>query len=270
MADREYVLGTYDEEVERLGLQHRVWRHRATECWRKAGFRVGQHLLDIGAGPGYATLDLAEIVGPAGSVTALELSDRFVGIGRERAAVRGLGHVDYRTFDLVNDQAPKRDLDGAWCRWVMSFVSDPLAALKTVAQMLRPGAVFALHEYLVYSTWTFLPPRPHQSRFAELTMKNWSGAGGDPDIGLRLPALLDEAGFDVVDSTPILFTIRPQDYAWQWPLAWIASSSSRLVASGDMTASEADALAQEFETAAAAPGSLMLSPSVIELITIKR
>ncbi len=26
--DRDYVLGTHDEELERLGLQHRVWRPR--------------------------------------------------------------------------------------------------------------------------------------------------------------------------------------------------------------------------------------------------
>ena len=74
MADREYVLGTYDEEIERLGLQHRVWRAHMTDCWKRAGLSVGQKVLDVGAGPGYATLDLAQIVGPLGRVAALELS----------------------------------------------------------------------------------------------------------------------------------------------------------------------------------------------------
>ncbi len=66
--DRDYVLGTHEKELARLGLQHRVWRPVVLDCWQKAGITVGKRVLDVGAGPGYATVDLAEIVGP----TALE------------------------------------------------------------------------------------------------------------------------------------------------------------------------------------------------------
>jgi len=34
--ERDYVLGTHDAEVERLGLQHRVWTPHTTEAWRRA------------------------------------------------------------------------------------------------------------------------------------------------------------------------------------------------------------------------------------------
>ena len=64
--ERDYVLGTHDEEIERLGLQHRVWLPRASDAWRRAGFSVGHTLLDVGCGPGWATLDLAGIAGPTG------------------------------------------------------------------------------------------------------------------------------------------------------------------------------------------------------------
>ncbi|HEX4846074.1 MAG TPA: class I SAM-dependent methyltransferase, partial [Geothrix sp.] len=76
--ERDYVLGTHREEIERLGLQHRVWRPHMLECWRRAGITVGSKVLDIGAGPGYATLDLAEIVGPTGEVHAAERSGNFI------------------------------------------------------------------------------------------------------------------------------------------------------------------------------------------------
>ena len=42
----DYVLGTQDEEIERLGLQHRLWRHRMLDCWRRARIRRG--------GPGFS------------------------------------------------------------------------------------------------------------------------------------------------------------------------------------------------------------------------
>ena len=65
--DRDYVLGTHDEEIARLGLQHRVWRPRALDAWTRAGFTQGQTLLDVGCGPGHASVDLAELVGPLSS-----------------------------------------------------------------------------------------------------------------------------------------------------------------------------------------------------------
>lgn len=34
---KDYILGTHDEELERLGLQHRAWRERALEAWHSAG-----------------------------------------------------------------------------------------------------------------------------------------------------------------------------------------------------------------------------------------
>src|SRR5437867_13080004 len=77
-AERDYVLGTHDEELARLGLQHRVWRPVVLDCWQRAGITVGKRVLDVGAGPGYATVDLAEIVGPPGEVVALERSNKFV------------------------------------------------------------------------------------------------------------------------------------------------------------------------------------------------
>jgi SAM-dependent methyltransferase len=92
MAERDYVLGTHDAELERLGLQHRLWRPRMLDAWRRAGSGAGQTVLDVGAGPGYAALDLAEIVGPTGRVLALERSRRFLGAlaphARPRAASR--------------------------------------------------------------------------------------------------------------------------------------------------------------------------------------
>jgi nitrogen-specific signal transduction histidine kinase len=64
MAERSYFLGTHDEELERLGLQHRVWRPTVLECWRRAGIGPGSKVLDVGAGPGFAAADLPHVFEP--------------------------------------------------------------------------------------------------------------------------------------------------------------------------------------------------------------
>src|SRR6185295_10962197 len=105
-AERSYFLGTHDEELERLGLQHEVWRPTVLECWRRAGIGPGSKVLDVGAGPGFAATDLAEIVGPSGLVVAVERSARFVEAGREMLASHGLENVQFHELDLMNDALP--------------------------------------------------------------------------------------------------------------------------------------------------------------------
>jgi ubiquinone/menaquinone biosynthesis C-methylase UbiE len=80
----EYVLGTHDEEVARLD----VWRPRVLDAWRRAGFKAGQRILDIGSGPGFAALDLAAVVGRDGHVFAVERTSSGARRSPERVGSR--------------------------------------------------------------------------------------------------------------------------------------------------------------------------------------
>src|ERR1700681_1424591 len=119
--ERDYVLGTHDEEILRLGLQHRVWRSVVLECWQKAGIIVGSRVLDVGAGPGYAAVDLAEIVGPTGEVGALERSGKCVRAMEQACRATWLANVQIYELAMTSDNLPKADYDFSWCRWVLSF-----------------------------------------------------------------------------------------------------------------------------------------------------
>src|SRR5881296_4473326 len=109
MSEKDYVLGTHDEELLRLGLQHRVWRPVVLDCWQKAGITIGKRVLDVGAGPGYAAVDLAEIVGPTGGVVALERSQNFVRAMREACRVHSLTNIKIHELDLMTDDLPRGD-----------------------------------------------------------------------------------------------------------------------------------------------------------------
>src|SRR4030095_11243466 len=100
-ADRDYLLGTHKEELARLGLQHRVWRPVALDCWQTAGTTVGKRVLGVGAGSRYAAMDLAEIVGPAGEVVALERSQNFIRAMESTCRARSLTNVKFHELDLM-------------------------------------------------------------------------------------------------------------------------------------------------------------------------
>ncbi len=88
-SEKAYVLGTHDEELARLGVQHRAWRERALGAWRRGGIGPGSTVLDVGCGPGYASLDLAELVGSGGRVVAVGKSARFLDALNTMSKARG-------------------------------------------------------------------------------------------------------------------------------------------------------------------------------------
>src|SRR3954447_22411465 len=145
--ETDYILGTHDEEVARLGLQHRVWRSVTSATWERVGLTHGWRVIDVGAGPGYATADLAEIVGPSGAVLAIERSARFLEAARERCKRRGLSNVEFREGDLMELSLGKIGYDASWCRWVTSFVSSPQKLIENIGGALRPGGIAIFHEY---------------------------------------------------------------------------------------------------------------------------
>ncbi len=267
--ERDYVLGTHDEEISRLGLQHRVWRPTVLSCWEKAGITVGKRVLDVGAGPGYATIDLAGIVGPTGQVVALERSAKFVRAMEETCQARSLTNVKIHELDLMTDDLPKGDYDFSWCRWVATFVTDPALLIKKLSSVIPKGGVSIFHEYAHYLTWRFSPRLPIQEEFALKVAASWRAVGGEPDIGLELSPLLEKNGFVVRSAEPRIFCLRPSDPMWQWPSTFIDIGLARLQELGRIDQEFAEKMRAEFADAEANPNSLMITPLVLEIIAEK-
>ncbi|MCI0331361.1 MAG: methyltransferase domain-containing protein [candidate division Zixibacteria bacterium] len=268
--EKDYILGTHDEEIERLGLQHRVWRPKVLDAWKRAGFTIGQKILDVGCGPGYASLDLAEIVGPSGKIFAVDRSRRFLDRLEAVRKQRGLENISTFELDLDEAELPAIQADGAWCRWVFAFVKRPRELLKRIGNVLKPGGILAVHEYFDYGAWQFAPRSPEHEEFVRLVMESWRATGGEPDIGLSLPGWLQEMGFELKTLNPIIEIFPKTSYWWQWPKTFIDVGIRRMVDLGYLTADRARGIAEDFAAREAKPGTLMITPAVLEIIAVKR
>jgi ubiquinone/menaquinone biosynthesis C-methylase UbiE len=267
--EADYVLGTHDDEVARLGLQHRVWRSATTECWERVGITHGWRVIDVGAGPGYATADLAEIVGPTGAVLAVERSLRFLEAARERCARRGLSNVEFREGDLMELSLGKIGYDASWCRWVASFVASPQKLIENIAGALRPGGLAIFHEYSDYETFRFMPIKPALESFSMEVMHSWRASGGEPNIARELPQLLRQAGFRIVEMIPRVRTVSQRDYTWQWPKSFIEINVARLQELGRVTAEWANDVLREFAEVEADANAWFTTPMFLEIVARK-
>lgn len=264
-SDTEYVLGTHDEELARLGLQHQVWRPHVLRCWHEAGVTRGARVLDVGAGPGYCALDLAELVAPTGRVTAVERSGRFLRAARAEAERRNIESIDFVEQDLMTGDS-LGEFDFSWCRWVACFVEEPRRLIGRIADSLRPGGVAMFHEYADYRAWRLAPRCPSLEEFVSQVMDSWRAAGGEPDIGLDLPTMLAEAGFAVRHIRPWVFVIGPEDIMWHWPVSFMETNLSRLLELGRVEPAWVERVRRDFAAAVEAPGARFVTPIVLEIV----
>lgn len=268
MNNDDYVLGTQEAEIARLGLQHRLWRPRMLDGWRRCGIGPGRTVLDIGAGPGFAALELADAVGPGGRVIAFERSSNFLAHLAARSEAAGIRNIEARRRDVAADSLGIQGADAAWCRWVLSFVDDPANTVRNIADALKPGGIAIFHEYACYESWRTMPPDPDLERFRELVLRSWRDSGGEPNAACSLPGWLDAAGMEVQEIRPMIETIRATDPLWEWPAAFVESNAVRLHELGYASAAEAE----RFGTALRRPGApaWMMTPLVAEVIAVRR
>jgi SAM-dependent methyltransferase len=267
--EADYVLGTNDEELERLGLQHRVWRPLVLDCWRRAGITFGSRVIDVGAGPGYATVDLAELVGPTGEILAVERSTRFLDFAKQSCAARGLSNVRFLEADLMDQPLGALEVDATWCRWVASFVSSPERLISQIAGALRAGGVAIFHEYIDYRTWRLAPKRPAMESFVDEVVASWRASGGEPDVALSFPTLFRAAGLQIIEANPRILTISPRDYAWKWPASFVEINLARLLELGRVNSDWVEQVRRDFREAEADPMTLLNTPLFLEIIARK-
>lgn len=268
--DRDYVLGTHDAEVARLAFQHEMWRGEVAKAWDHAGIGRGARVADLGAGPGFATLDLAERVGPEGEVLAVERSGRFLALLDEEARLRGLPQVKTAELDLMLDEIPARGLDAAWCRWVACFVPDPELLVRRIADCLRRGGSAVFHEYVEYHSYGLLPASAAVDGFVDAVFENWRAHGGEPDIARELPRMLSAHGFELTAVRPIARCARPSDPLWNWPAGFIRTNVPRLVELGVRGQDWARDVLAEVDKAERNPASVFITPTVLEIVATKR
>jgi ubiquinone/menaquinone biosynthesis C-methylase UbiE len=269
----EYILGTGDLESDRLGLQHRLWAASAHNLWERAGLVPGMSVLDVGCGPGHATMDLAEIVGSRGRVVAVDESPLFLKHLHDKAQGRRLTNIERVLGDaqqlaqLLPEHTGSFDL--AYARWVLCFVPNPDAAIAGVAKMLKPGARFAIQDYFNYEAMTLAPRSEPFSRAVRAIGQSWRDRGGDPDIVARLPAMLRAHGIELSDIRINQRVAKPKSSIWAWPDSFWSSYIPRLVVMGYLTEADEKAFEAAWSEASHDPDAFMMLPPVYDLCATK-
>ena len=118
----------------------RAWLRSATDAMiEMAGIRPGDCVLDIAAGSGDQTLDIAARVGPTGRVLATDFSPGILALAQENARRAGLQQIETLVADGEHLPVEPASFDAAVCRLGLMFFPDPLQGLREMHRAVRAG-----------------------------------------------------------------------------------------------------------------------------------
>jgi ubiquinone/menaquinone biosynthesis C-methylase UbiE len=106
----------------------------------------GERLLEIGVGTGYYSLDLAEWVGPEGTLELFDLQQKFLDHVMRAARGRGLANLVPTEGDATQLPYEDASIDAVVLTAVLGEIPDGAAALREIARVLKPGGHLVVGE----------------------------------------------------------------------------------------------------------------------------
>ncbi len=152
---------------------------------------AGLDVLDVGCGPGSITAGFAGLVAP-GSVLGIDASADVV--AQAAAAHADVANVAFHEGNVYDLDAPDESFDVVHAHQLLQHLADPVAALREMRRVVRPGGIVAVRE-ADFGAMTWFPAVGELDEWRELYSALARGNGGEPDAGRRLPAWVAAAGF---------------------------------------------------------------------------
>ncbi|MEV4728683.1 methyltransferase domain-containing protein [Saccharopolyspora sp. NPDC049426] len=239
---------TYTHGHHESVLRSHQWRTAENSAGYLLGdLRPGAQVLDVGCGPGTITLDFAERVAP-GQVLGIDNVEEPLAISRAAAAERGVDNARFEVADVYRLPHADDSFDVVHAHQVLQHLTDPVAALREMRRVCKPGGVVAARD-ADYGGMRWSPDHPGMDRWLELYRAVARRNDAYPDGGKHLKAWALEAGFTDVECTASAWCFAtPEERAW-WGGLWAdrirqSSFADQAITYGLTTRDELESLAQ--------------------------
>jgi len=200
-----YALGYTTAEHDRLIRQAARIEPILERLFREAGIGPGQRVLDLGSGVGDVSMLAARFVGPSGEVVGIERDARSIAVAKARVAEAGFRNVRFTQTD-ASQIGSNKPFDAAVGRFILMFLPDPAAVLRSLATLVRPGGVLAFQEPAWQAFLALASPLPLWSKVVSSIHETFRRSGVNLEMGPGLHRIYQEIGLpapNVFLETPV-------------------------------------------------------------------
>ena len=259
---KHYAIAGGAEGKSRLKILAKAMQPYTKSFLQFLNITSGMSCLDLGCGGGDVTLELAKIVGETGRVIGLELDDTVVELTRQDFQRLGLTNVEFKVADALNLNAENR-YDVAYTRFLLTHLSQPQQVIEKMKTAIKPDGLIAIED-IQFSGHFCYPNCPAFDRYLQLYQQVVIDKGGDPEIGVKLPGMLRQAGFKTVN----LNVVQPTFMTGEGKLlAQITLEKIRLaiLERGLSSAEEIDSIVAELKDFARNPQTVVSLPRIFQV-----
>ncbi len=224
----------------------------------------GDHLLDVGCGPGTITRDFARLV-PDGYVVALDRTPTII-----QEAVGD----DTRVFGAAGDAYNLPFQDGSFdivhAHQVLQHLGDPQRAIREMARVASRFVAFADADYDRMLWW---PSSPSLERWMQLYQEIAAHNDVNPNIGRELSSLALDCGLPNHQVHTTTWTYATTELRHWWADSWAgrvlhSTYASEALRLGLSNQEELATLAKGWQEWATKPGAIFVITSIAILASV--
>lgn len=267
--NKEYILGTNQTELERLGFQHKVWKKITDSFFDRINIQKGWKCLDVGAGPGFVSMELIDKVGEGGEVTALEPSELFLNYFKEHCSKKDIKNVNFIHGNLEETDLENDHYDLIFLRWVIDFVPEPEKFLLKLLSALKKGGVIAIEDYN-YEGIALFPKGGAFDNITETVRNYWRAGGGDPYFISKIPLIFKSNNIELLDFSPQSLAGDTDSDIYEWANRFFSVHLQIMADLKVISQKESDEMLADWNAHKSDPSTVFFSPIMVDVTGRKK
>jgi len=266
-----YILSKLDNEIERLRSQHDTWSEETHRLWQRAQISKGMIGLDAGCGPGFASLELAELVGESGKIVSFDGTKRYLQYLNGQISERGIQNIQTQEGNILGTELEEGQFDFIFTRMVLLFISDLNSVVKEFLRVLRPGGKILISDFYTYGrSFIMSPQAPILEEVLDVIEADFKAQGCDLEVCQKLPQILPKMGLSIESLTPEYKLAKSGSRDWKWPEIFFTTFIPDLVQRGKLDESKATDFWNEWKELSTNPHAFFFSPIILNIVGIKQ
>jgi ubiquinone/menaquinone biosynthesis C-methylase UbiE len=121
----------------------------------KIGIEPGEHVLELGPGPGTFTVEASKMAGAEGVIHAVDIQPEMIAKVRDKLERSGIKNVVTHVASAYELPLPDSSIDRAYLVTVLTEIPDQDRALDEIRRVLKPGGILSLTEEFLDPDYPF-------------------------------------------------------------------------------------------------------------------